>query len=350
MAAENILPAINKSIRSINRNAALLGAGLFAVSALFGENPVGSLSSLSSIGLFGASQIVGFAGMVIGLNALTQKSVRAQLMQFSAYPALSAVQFGLLAMAGIHAALGGIVSMSMATVRGLYFASKTNPVTGEPTMTHAQRGVRALGFAAATVAFVFSGFGVMDPLINMGQLLSGDPASIGMALPIAASVCGSLGDAMPRLRYMRPIKMTGAAINCIYNAFFSGGINHLISESGTLLVQSHQIIRDDMPPANFEGKKLTRRERVSRYLDLMMQPDLPEKNYVARQKLYERAQEESLQKALGERRTQEETHQRARPISPVSRRAAIPASQPRTANDARERILLSRKNGRELQP
>lgn len=272
-------PSFTESLKRINPTAAALGAGLFMLTLLAGGNPLANLSSYTDIALAAGSQILGSSAILVVAGALAQKNMRKKLLLTSAGQGMNALQFTLLAAAGIHSALGGVLSMSVATVRGLFFAAMTNPATGETRLTRRQSNIAAFGFVGASVGFAFTGFGVVPPLVSASKLLSGDLASVGMMLPIAASACGAFGDAASRMRYMRPIKAVGAFINCAYNLGFSGALSHLIGEASNIAVHAHQLLTVDMPPAKFKGKKLTLQERIKGYLELMRNPKLSEEYY-----------------------------------------------------------------------
>lgn len=277
---------IIENLKKMNPKAAALGCTLFVVSFLVGGNPLANLSSTTDIALAFGSQILGSSAILLVAGAVAQKNMRKKLLLTSAGQGLNVLQFTLLAAAGIHSALGGVLSMSVATIRGLVFAAMTNSATGDTRLTIRQSNVAAIGFAGASVCFAFTGFGLVPPLVSASKLLSGDLASVGMMLPVAASVCGAFGDAASRTRYMRPFKAIGAFMNCAYNLGFSGALSHLIGEVSNIAVHAHQLLTVDMPPANLEGKELTLRERVEGYRKLMRNPEFPEEYYLKRQQQY----------------------------------------------------------------
>lgn len=277
---------IIENLKKMNPKAAALGFGLFVVSFLVGGNPLANLSSTTDIALAVGSQILGSSAILLVAGAVAQKNMRKKLLLTSAGQGLNVLQFTLLAAAGIHSALGGVLSMSVATIRGLVFAAMTNSATGDTRLTIRQSNVAAIGFAGASVCFAFTGFGLVPPLVSASKLLSGDLASVGMMLPVAASVCGAFGDAASRTRYMRPFKAIGAFMNCAYNLGFSGALSHLIGEVSNIAVHAHQLLTVDMPPADFEGERLTWGQRFMKYLELRAQRDLPEDYYPQRQQLY----------------------------------------------------------------
>lgn len=272
-------------IRQIDRTAVILGLLCFSAGFLRNQSPLDHLGE-GGFALYLVSQLIGFVAILIGFNAATIPHIRGKLGLTSVCAAFHGLQFLLLALAGVSEAWGGVLSMTLTTFRTATFALQTDPETGNPTSTQKTRNLIASAFVVAGFAYMFTGFGLTRPLVIWSDLFKGNIQAIGMTLPLFASLCGAIGDAAPRTRYIRPIKSLGGLINCFYNGLFSGSISHLLNEAGGIVMYAHQFAKQDLPPKRFLGKKLSTFQRLRAYLSLMKNPTLPENYFASLQAAY----------------------------------------------------------------
>jgi hypothetical protein len=215
------------------------------------------------------AQVLSILGLFAGLSGLAAENMRTKLTRTSLGAGLFAAQFAVMGVAGVGIAWGGALSMGIACVRSLVFRMLQNS-------TQRTRNLVAGGFVAAGWTFMVSGFGLVSPLVPLQALLSGEHAALATCLPMVASACGAIGNAMPRMRYVRPIMGLGALINCTYNALFSGSIGHLISEGANIAVHVRQFLGSDLPPKWKKGIKMPLLTRIRGYLRYMSDSKLPE--------------------------------------------------------------------------
>lgn len=219
--------------------------------------------------IFIGSQALSILGLLAGLSGFAADDMRTKLTRTSLGAGLFATQFAVMGLAGVGVAWGGALSMGIACVRSLVFRMLQNS-------SQKTRNWVAGGFVAGGWTFMVSGFGLVSPLVPLTALLSGEPSALATSLPMVASACGAIGNAMPRMRYVRPILGFGALINCTYNALFSGSLGHLINEGANIAVHVRQFLRRDFPPERKDSIKILMLARIRGYLSYMSDPKLPE--------------------------------------------------------------------------
>lgn len=252
-------------LKNLDPVAVALGLAGFAVSLYFDNI---SFDALGSSGLFcwGASQLFGVAGMVASAQARTLKSPREKLGGLTISSGLNAIQFGLLLTAGLADAIGGLLSMSIASVRSAVYRGLCDKETKTYKCTKRTLTLTALGFVSLGWGFLLTGFGVTSPKVRIGDLLQFKAAAVGVCLPMVASVCGTVAGALPRTRNMRPIFTFGGLLNIAYNLLFSGGLSHAISEINACFMNVRQAALQDTPARAFKGRILSPFKRFRFYL------------------------------------------------------------------------------------
>jgi len=275
-----------KLLKNIDPWAAGLGLVGYTTAAAFGQFPLASLSA-PQIALFVASQTVGLGAMVASFHARTLESPREKFAGITVAAGLNTAQFGLLLAAGFSFAIGSIVSMSIACLRSATFFA----LTDKQTKTHKLPRKTVIGIAAGFVAagwtYMFTGFGIKPPVVQLTDLMQFKSAAVGVCLPMAASVCGAFANTKIRTRDMRPWFTGGGSLNIAYNLGFSGALLHLVSEAGASIMMVRQAIKQDMPARVYKGEKLTWRQRFKMYRALKKDVSLSETYYEDSQKMYE---------------------------------------------------------------